>query len=314
MEDWVASPLARRQFVGKLEFLARRYRNDPTIYGWELWNEMNAVRGSADYLDWTRAMLPELHRLFPRQLAMQSLGSFDGDYARPIYQAMIRMPGNEVAQVHRYLDLGAGLKVCHGPVDVLAADAVRQILAMKPGKPVMLAESGAVEPGHAGPFKLYEKDRAGIILHDVLFSAFFAGAAGSGQCWHWDQYVDRNDLWWQFGRFAEATKGLDPPAEAFEPVLIDHPELRIYLLKGRHTWLAWCRDRSNDWKSELAENRPPAEREGLRIDLGSPAEIQGFKEARIYDPWTNRRTTATLDSGAIRLPSFSRSIVVRMER
>ena len=34
--------------------------------------------------------------------------------------------GNDVQQVHRYLDLGAQLTVCHGPVDVLAADAVAE--------------------------------------------------------------------------------------------------------------------------------------------------------------------------------------------
>ena len=79
MAGWIESPEARRQFVRKLEFLAGRYRDDPTIYGWELWNEMNAVVGPGDYLGWTSAMLPELHRLFPHQLCMQSLGSYDSE-------------------------------------------------------------------------------------------------------------------------------------------------------------------------------------------------------------------------------------------
>ena len=42
----------------------------------------------------------------------------------------------------------------------------------------------------------------GIILHDVLFAPFFAGAAGPGHCWHWNVYVDRNNLWHHFARFA----------------------------------------------------------------------------------------------------------------
>ena len=211
MAGWMESPEARRQFVRKLEFFARRYRDDPTIYGWELWNEMNAVVGHGDYLGWTSAMLPELHRLFPHHLCMQSLGSYDSDGVRQSYRKLALMPGNDVAQVHRYLDLGARLEVCHGPVDVLAANAVATLLAARPGRPVMLAESGAVEPSHSGPLKLYAKDKKGIILHDILFAPFFAGAAGSGQCWHWDQYVDANDLWWQFGRFASATRALTRP-------------------------------------------------------------------------------------------------------
>ena len=314
MRDWMDSPAARRQFVGKLEFLAGRYRDEPTVYGWELWNEMNAVQGGGDYLGWTAAMLPQLHRLFPHHLCMQSLGSFDTDSGRPKYRALATMPGNDVAQVHRYLDPGAKLDVCHGPVDVLAADAVRELLAAKPGKPVILAESGAVEKSHSGPSKLYPKDKQGIILHDILFAPFFAGAAGAGQCWHWDEYVDANDLWWQFSRFAAAVKGLDPPAEAFEPMIIDHPDLRVYALKGRRTLIAWCRDKASDWKSELADGTPPRQLSGAAVNLGTAAQGFGGAAVRIYDPWADRWIEAKLNGTVVKLPDFERSIVIRIEQ
>jgi hypothetical protein len=314
MRDWMDSPTARRQFVGKLEFLAGRYRDDPTVYGWELWNEMNAVQGGGDYLGWTAAMLPELHRLFPHHLCMQSLGSFDNDSVRQPYRAIATMPGNDVAQVHRYLDPGAKLDVCHGAVDVLAADAVRELLADRPGKPVILAESGAVEASHSGPSKLYPKDKRGAILHDMLFAPFFAGAAGAGQCWHWDVYVDANDLWWQFYHFATAVKGLDPPAEEFEPLMIDHPDLRVYALKGRTTLIAWCRDKASDWKSELADGIPPRKLSGVAIDFGTTAQEFGGAKTRVYDPWADRWTETKLDGTAVKLPDFQRSIVVRIER
>ena len=313
MRDWMDSPAARKQFVGKLEFLAARYRDDPTVYGWELWNEMNAVQGGGNYLAWTSAMLPELHRLFPHHLCMQSLGSFDRDSSRAPYRELATMPGNDVAQVHRYLDPGAKLDICHGPVDVLAADAVRELLAARPGKPVILAETGAVEASHSGPSKLYPKDKHGSILHDILFAPFFSGAAGAGQCWHWDQYVDANDLWWQFSRFATAVKGLDPPAEAFEPVTIDHPDLRVYVLKGRHTLIAWCRDKSTDWKSELADGLPPRRLSNAAVDFGPAAKDFTRAAPRIYDPWSDRWTESKLDGTVLKLPPFERSIVVRME-
>ncbi len=316
MAGWMESPEARRQFVRKLEFLASRYRDDPTVYGWELWNEMNAVNGHGDYLGWTSAMLPELHRLFPHQLCMQSLGSYDSDGVRESYRKLALMPGNDVAQVHRYLDLGARLEVCHGPVDVLAAGAVSTLLAARPARPVMLAESGAVEPSHSGPSKLYAKDRNGIILHDILFAPFFAGAAGSGQCWHWDEYVDANDLWWQIGRFASAVKGLDPPAEGCEPVVIDHPALRVYLLKGHRTWIAWCRDKASNWKTELAEGTAPATLRGLSLDLklNSPSAGRSDWHCRVYDPWADHWSSMELKNGRVDLPEFTRSIVVKMER
>ena len=36
-------------------------------------------------------------------------------------------------------------------------------------------------------------------------------------------------------------------------------------------------------------------------------------KARIYDPWANRWTDAAADGGVVRLPAFSRSVVVRCD-
>ncbi len=306
--EWFDGEESRAAFRRKLAWYAARYGDCPAVYGWELWNEINTVRGG-DYMAWTEAMLPELHRLFPRSLCMQSLGSFDEPAQRDRYRWLLSVPGNDVAQVHRYLDLGAALEVCHGPVDVLAADAVRELLAMRPGRPVILAESGGVEPSHAGPFKLYAADRDGTILHDVLFAPFFAGAAGTGQCWHWSEYVDPNDLWWQFGRFAESVRGIDPPAEAFEPGMVEQGRLRVYVLKGRRTTLAWCRDAENTWMSELRDGVPPEVQDGLEVELPLPPGAR----VRTYDPWTGDWQEAAAQDGRVALPPFRRSIVVRAE-
>jgi hypothetical protein len=311
MPQWLAGEASRAQFRRKLAWLQERFGQQPVVYGWELWNEINAVRGG-DYRAWTEAMLPELKRLFPRNLTLQSLGSFDSDWGFEPYRILCHMADNDLAQVHRYLDLGAKLEVCHGPVDVLAADAVRQLLAMDPGRPVILAESGAVEPSHSGPFKLYAKDKAGIILHDVLFAPFFAGAAGAGQCWHWGEYVDKNDLWHHFRAFADTVAGIDPAAEHFQPLTIDHPRLRVYALKGEKTSLVWCRDAENTWRAELEAGQPPEELKGLVLPLGKTIKLTERK-ARIYNPWTKAWSDATAGNGVVRLPPFSRSLVIRIE-
>ena len=310
--DFFAGQAGRQQFKRKLAWLADRFADEPAVFGWELWNEVNCVRG-ADWYAWSEVMLAELGRLAPKNLAMQSLGSFDRAGARDMYRRLVALPGNDVAQVHRYLDLGAALEVCRGPVDVLAADAVREILAMNPGRPVLLAESGAVEPSHTGPLKLYAKDNAGIILHDVLFAPFFAGAAGPGHIWHWDHYVATNDLWWHVARFAEAVKGIDPPAEGFTPGMIQHPRLRMYTLVGKHTFLAWLRDTKNTWQTELADGQPPETIRGAALTL--PAALPGLEAARVrtYDPWQNRWTPATVTDGRVPLPPFQRSLVVRVD-
>ncbi len=312
MADWFDGEPAREMFKKKLDWYARRYGDDPTIFGWELWNEVNAVRGRGDYMAWSELMLGELAKRFPRNLVMQSLGSFDTDDVRDRYRRLALMPGNNVAQVHRYLDLGARLDVCHGPVDVLAAEAIRELLAVEPGRPVLLAESGAVEPRHSGPFKLYEKDKAGIILHDVLFAPFFAGAAGSGHCWHWDRYVDPNDLWWQFGRFARAIEGIDPAAEQFKPQMIEHDRLRVYALVGRRNTLLWCRDKQNTWQSELADGTPPEKIRHAVVNLKGVVAQENEFPVKIYDPWQNIGQGGVINDGELDLPAFTRSLVVRI--
>ena len=178
--------------------------------------------------------------------------------------------------------------------------------AFEPKRPILLAESGAVEPSHSGPFKLYAADREGMLLHDVLFAPFFAGAAGAGQIWHWDSYVAANDLWRHYARFAEAVKGLDPAAEGWQPVMVEHPRLRIYVLKGRRTLLAWCRDKRNTWEAELKNGEKPEVLRGVEVALDGAAGL-----ARIYDPWANRWSEAKVRKGKLTLPPFSRSVVIR---
>jgi len=310
MVDWVNSAACRARYKGKYDFFAKRYGCDPVIFGWELWNEMNAVVGG-DVRSWTAEMLPELHRCFPKNLCVQSLGSFDSDAARPIYADICRLPANDIAQIHRYLDLGAKLEICHASVDLFAADAVREVQAFEVKKPILLAESGAVEPCHSGPFKLYEKDREGLILHDVLFAPFFVGAAGPGHIWHWDSYVAKNDLWWHLGRFTQAVAGINPPAEAFRVQQVAHPRLRVYLLCGERTTLAWCRDSQVTWQSALAEGRQAETLREQKVTLPNP-RAGGKISAVAYDPWSGTSTPLTIQQGAVVLPPFTRSMVVRM--
>lgn len=310
--DFFDGQASREQFKRKLAWYAGRYGDEPAVFGWELWNEVDCV-GGGDYLAWSEVMLGELHRLFPRNLAMQSLGSYDTAKKREMYRRHSLMSGNDVAQVHRYLDLGAQLTACKGPMDELAADSVRDLRSFEAGRPILLAESGAVEPSHSGPFKLYAKDKAGMLLHDVLFAPFFAGAAGPGHIWHWDVYVDKNNLWHHFSRFAAVVEGIDPPAERFEPMVLAHDRLRVMALKGRRTSLIWCRDRQNTWMSELRDGQAPQRVEGAVVELGTQIRVPGGGVVRVYDPWSDRWSTVAAEGGRIRLPAFVRSVVIRIE-
>lgn len=305
MTDYFTSAEGRAVFLRKLDFYAQAYKDESAVFGWELWNEINSVRGQG-WVEWTKAMLPELKRRFPNHLAMQSMGSYDREDAATYYRDLCTAQGNDVAQVHRYLDLGASLDVCKGPMDILAADAIRQLQSFKPNRPILISEVGAVEPHHAGPWKLYERDPQGTLLHDLLFAPFFSGSAGCGQSWHWDHYVERHNLWWHFGRFAEAIKGIDPRNEGFEAAFSEEQSLRIYTLRGQRNIAIWLRDAQSDWRTEIAEGRPPAPRTNISLALSVNGPVQ------IYDPWRNRWSSSEVRQGRLALPAFTRSLVIRV--
>lgn len=261
---------------------------------------------------WTKMMLPELHRRFPHNLAVQSLGSYDWERKRDSYRTLCLLTDNDVAQVHRYLDQGAGWEICHGTVDLSAAQAVRELIAFHAGKPIILTETGAVKPGHTGCSELYAKDPEGMLLHDMLFTPFFSGAAGTGHVWWWRQAIEEPNLWYHFARFAEAVQGIDPPAEAFQPVMVPHKRLRVYALSGRATFLALCLDSENDWKRELVDSRRPETLTNVKIDLSSFG-LRPESCVQLYDPWTDKHSQAAIQDGVVTLPSVHRSIVVRIK-
>ena len=315
IRQYLTSSKGQQLFLDKIDFYQKRYGSDTLFFGWELWNEMNAMKGPEDniFFQWNEKMLGEVKRRFPANLVMQSLGSFDDDQVRTIYKKMMLLPGNEIAQVHRYLDLGAKMEVCHAPMDIICSSAIQEILSYHPRKPVILAETGAVEPQHAGPSKFYPLDTAGILLHDILFAPFFSGSAGAGMSWHWESYVHKNNLWYHFQRFSEAIKGINPIEEQFIPVRTETSAVRIYCLKGKKTTLLWLRDKMNNWGSELQNGIAPGMLRSLRLNLREFGSIGSPRDIEVYDPWKNTWTKLETVDASIVLPDFKRSIVVRFE-
>lgn len=311
MDDFWREPACRRLFLNKLDWLAWRFADHPAAAAWELWNEVDACEGEG-WREWTEFMLPELRRRFPGRLILQSLGSYSGDHVVDPYRWLCQLRENDVVQVHRYLDPGAGWPVCRGAMNAMVADAIGSLLRQSPERPVLLAEGGAVEANHAGPSKLYENDREGVILHDVLFAAFFSGSAGCGQCWHWDFYVARHALWWHFARFANAIEGFDPIRERATPLAWATPAVRAHALVGKTESVIWIRDADSGWDTELADGIPAPERNGLSLPL--PAELGAPHTVEIYDPWTDRRSVASTGGDTLALPAFRRSLVIRLNR
>ena len=96
--------------------------------------------------------------------------------------------------------------------------------------------------------------------------------------------------------------------------MLKHDRLRVYVLNGKRTLLAWCRDTENTWESELRNGEKPEQLRGMTVDFGPVLSGKAVRSVRVYDPWANRWSSAKLKKGTVALPVFSRSIVVRMSR
>ncbi len=312
VNEYINTEKGRQAFLNRIEFFSKRYGNHPAVFGWELWNEMNGIMCKG-LREWNDYMLPQVQKKFPQNLVLQSLGSFDMESRRPDYSYINKLPSNNVAQIHRYIDAGAKLDVCTAPMDVLSADAINELRSYHIHKPMLLAEVGAVLPNHTGPSELYPLDKEGALMHDMLFAPFFAGAAGSGNSWHWDHYIDKNNLWDHYARFNESVKGINPIAEGFLPAAMYHNRFRIYVLVGNKTILAWCRDIKNDWKSEFKEGKAPEEISNEKIDFTSFVSTANIRKVSAYDPWKNQWKAAAKNS-VVALPTFKRSMVIKIEK
>ena len=288
--------------------------DSPAVIAWETWNEINSVGcATEDWFSWSVKANAALRELFPNQMILTNLGSFSSAGAFSAYDALAKLPVNDYLQAHRYFDPGAELDVCRGPMDVLCAETIRELRTRRPqGGPVILAETGAVERNHRIFSHRYELDKDGMLLHDEIFAAFFAGSAGTGQPWHWDhQYVSQHNLWWHFARFAKAIEGLDPAAEHFRPFRTETHRMRIWGLKGVKTTVGWCRDKSNTWETEIETGRKPLPLVGEQLPkpVVGKAVCDGKAEVLWYHPWEDRtETSASRD-----VPAFTRSIVFRVE-
>ncbi|MBI4977138.1 MAG: hypothetical protein HZC28_06620 [Spirochaetes bacterium] len=311
MAEYIDGAAGREHYLKRVDFFAAIAGNDTAVMGWELWNEVNCVEG--DWLAWTNYMLPEVARRVS-QPVMQSYGGDDYEGGPQIYQRGIPIPGNAMAQIHRYINMGSRTSaVARGPMDIMAGDAITAVRAICGGdRPMFMNECSAVEPHYVAPSHLLAKDIEGTLLHDILFAPFFAGAAGAGQSWYWDHhYMDLHNLWWHLKRFVTAIDGIDPVAEKLEPERRDMPGIRAWQLSGPRTVTAWLRDAESDWQHELEDGIPARVISDARWSPGFSAVQLSRAELRAYDPWADAWHTLSAAGADVVLPGFKRSLIVR---
>jgi len=303
---YLDSELGRTLYLNRAKAFANRYKDNPTIYCWELWNEINAISDNADWFTFTKVMLDSFKLVFPHQLSAQSMGSYDRETEIEKYERYLTLANNDEICVHQYVNELEGLfPICRGPIATMVEESVRMINKKENVNPLSMNEVGAVKPGHSGPHDyLYSRDKEGVILHDFIFTPFFCGTAGSGYNWH-PHYIKMHNLWYHYKRFNKAIEGFDPIEEMAVPFKMEADGINFYGLKGKKHSLIWCRDLRNDYKTELYEGKIPVERTHVILPVRC-------KKAKAYDPWKDKWSSPEIKNGQVMIPDFKRDIVLNI--
>lgn len=310
MDEWFQSPDWQALWRRKVDALLARYGDDPVVMAWELWNEIDCCATSDFEVqnNWTRQMLRELKAAVPRNLVTNSLGSFDWD-GKQGQQDAFKMDEMDFQQVHRYLDQGTGLPICRTDPVAFSIDAVSR--ARRPDRPVLLAETGAVNDCHTGPFRYYRADHDGLIFHDTTYPAFFAGAAGSGHIWHWDVYVDQKNLWPGFRALADLVRGVAVDQEDFVSHDLSTAAYWCLVLRGRTVTLGWLRNRADRWDHVLRDGQTPPAVTDAELDQCALGIADATVE--LFHPWPADGDGApAMASSVVRFPPFRHGLLFRL--
>lgn len=304
LDEWISSEKWNERYFEDLRPYVARYQNDPVVFAWEAWNEINCLGSHPEETDaFALRMMSQVKAWSPKNMICNSLGSYDVEAFIDRMRAYRDTPLYDFATVHRYLDQGAPMDICHTDPAELSADGIERLRCDK--KPVVMNETGAVNDCHTGPFRFYCCDHDGLIFHDVTYTPFFAGSAASGHTWHWEYYVDPQNLWRHFRPFAEMLQGVEADEEHFTPVTRHTDRLWVFALEGQTHTLIYVRNRADRWDHVLrdGEEAPPVE--GAKLP---------FDGNRVETWWlmNEQHAPAILEAGQITLPAFTHGCVVKI--
>lgn len=303
-KEWLSNSIWRDAWKEKLRQLSIRFSGHPSIFGIELWNEMNCVSEKELVIDWNKEMLPFAKSLFPNQLVMNSLGSYDCIESEKFYHDFC-WEYSDIMQVHRYLDLGAAFDVCHKSCRDLTKDAVESLSNVT--KPFIVAETGAVNPCHCGPFTYYPADHRGTIFCDVVYTPLFSGAASCGHIWHWDErYVEAKNLYPYFKPLSNVCKDIIFDEQDFVSKTYENGDTILILLKGKSTSIGYLRNKLDNWDVTLRDLKQPVFQSGS-------FKLECSGKLSTFNIWDDEKADITYTNGTLVFSDLKYGMIVRFD-
>jgi len=203
-KEFFTHPEMKRRYKDRLRYLVARWGWSPTLFGWELWNEVNNTdalrKGNPEerqaVLDWHVEMARYLRELDPYDHLITTSGcairkdSWEDD--------TWGLPEFDYNQAHDYVP---------NLIDRIRSLAV-DMRRFK--KPFFHGEIGISEVNWPNP-------EEAIPLHDMLWASVVSPVAGTAMTWYWDINVNQHNAYAHFSPVRKVVDSIDWASEAFEP-------------------------------------------------------------------------------------------------
>ena len=309
-KEWLNEEKYRQLWLKKLEEYKLRYACNPAFYALEFWNEMNCYgdMNIQELSNWNAYMAERAREMFPNAILLNSIGSLDCDFSLKMYNGFC-FEKFDWLQIHSYLDQGA----TYPEVQVNSIEGLKKCLTVlkdkqnQTGKPFFVAETGAVNDCHSGPFRYYSFDNECLIFVDCVYAPFFLGCLSTGNIWHWDsRYVSSKNLYSLFKPIQKLMENVEFDKENFVPIDLSNDKFYCLLLKGNTQYLAFIRNKFFDWKNILRDEKAPKS-QNTEITF----ESIGAKDLQCIRIWKKEKGRVKLENGNICISALSRGVLLK---
>jgi len=307
-EDFFRNPIAREIYKKKLRYIVARWGYSPRIAGLELWSEVDLVGDSWDFhadpaaalpkVRWHRDMAAYLDRIDPWGHLVTT--HFSTTYQR-IQESLVSIPGIDYIVCDAY-------KMTGGSILRLIFATARTFT--KFGKPGMVTEYGGT------PFGSSTRGLRAD-LHAGLWATYMTHTAGTPLLW-WFQFIDSDDLYWNFKALAAYHAGEDRRGLGLVNRTATFPnphhDLSAVCLQNTNTAYVWVYSRSAMERMPTPQLAPVFDGTSIRL-RGIDA---GAYRIEVWDTYKGA-ATATLEATArsgyltVPLPAFRTDCALKVK-
>ncbi len=288
--DFFKKEEAKNIFKAFLRYVVARYGAHTSLYGWELWNEILYTNSNLSqqgmsnekaiktlFVPWTIEMAKTLRSLDSyKHLITTSIGLNES------WAEIWKIPEIDIVQYHSYLNHPQNKSLlAEDDIPNLFIKIKKKLDFYK--KPFLISEFGYAGTNDDNLFN--DLDKGGIALHSSIWAAAFSGYSGTAMHWWWDNYIDKNQLYYHFAALSGFFKNFNWDDNLIFFTNNKDKYLQIMGIKGNENIYLWLSNKRSNWFTILKQKQPIEPIEGyaftLKGDNSSTYTIEWFDTKKI---------------------------------